>query len=99
MRVMSPYLLFALALLLGQTKLAQAAPINVVDFANPNAVDPSSQWNLGFQFHVNSNISITALGVLDLGLNGFAQPQQVGLWTNGGNVPGAGTLLASTFVS
>jgi hypothetical protein len=43
-------------------------------------------WTLGWQFRVNQDIAITALGVHDLG---WPNDHQVGLWTD------SGTLLAS----
>src|SRR5438094_8281914 len=73
--------------------VTHAAPTDLVNFSSPGSQNTgSSFWNLGFEFHVNSNISVTSLGVFDSRQNGLVQPQQVGLWTSGG------TLLGSTFV-
>lgn len=72
--------------------IAYGTPINLVNFSSPGPENESSVWTLGFQFTVNSPISITALGAFDYAQDGFAQAQQVGLWSNDG------TLLASTFV-
>lgn len=64
-----------------------------VDFTSPGSTSSPSQWSLGYQFIANSGATVTALGTFDLGGDGFAQDQQVGLWNS------SGTLLASTFVS
>lgn len=47
----------------------------------------------GWIFLVNSEITVTSLGVFDAGSNGLAGPHQVGLWDSVGN------LLASTTVT
>ena len=49
-------------------------------------------FTLGWAFTVNSDISVTALGVFDSDQDGLAERHQVGLWNSGG------TLLASTIV-
>jgi hypothetical protein len=64
-----------------------------VDFTGWNAGNSVSFWSLGYQFTANTGVTVTGLGAFDFGQDGFAQPQQVGLWDS------SGTLLASTFVS
>jgi len=81
--------LVALLLLPG---MAMAGTIGV-DFASPGSTNNASVWNLGYSFTANQNVSVIGLGVFDYNLDGFAQDQQVGLWTSGG------VLLASTYVS
>jgi hypothetical protein len=54
----------------------------------------ASDWNLGFEFSANSDVSVTALGDFDFGSAAtFPQSQQVGLWDINGN------LLASAYVT
>src|ERR1035438_5798290 len=66
---------------------------NLVDFSSPGPLFSGSTWSLGFEFQVNSSITLTGLGTFDYGQDGFAQPQQVGLWNS------SGTLIASTYVT
>ncbi|MGO9096779.1 MAG: DUF4082 domain-containing protein [Bryobacteraceae bacterium] len=70
-----------------------ASANNLVDFTAVGNQTDFSNWDLGFEFTVESPIAITALGAFDYNQDGFAQPQQVGLWTE------SGTLLASTYVN
>ncbi|MFT7773814.1 DUF4082 domain-containing protein [Roseateles sp.] len=49
-------------------------------------------FTLGWSFTVNSDITITALGVFDSDQDGLSERHEVGVWSSGG------TLLASTIV-
>jgi len=64
-----------------------------VDFTSWNSSNSQSVWSLGYQFVANTNATVTALGTFDYGQDGFAQPQQVGLWDASAN------LLASVYVT
>jgi hypothetical protein len=79
------------ALALGITAPAQAQL--GVDFSGHGPQVAVSVLSSGYEFKVNNPVTVVALGTFDLTQNGFAQPQQVGLWTL------SGTLLASTYVN
>jgi hypothetical protein len=68
------------------------ASVYGVDFTSVGTQVSVSDWSLGYKFIANNPISVVGLGTFDYGQNGFASPQQVGLWNS------SGTLLASTFV-
>jgi hypothetical protein len=79
--------------LLASIGAANATPELGLDFTGTPTVFGSSEWNLGYAFTANSNITVAALGNMDFGaLTSLSQPQQVGLWDSSGN------LLASAFV-
>lgn len=48
---------------------------------------------VGFQFSTPSQLSVTALGVFDVGGNGLVESHQVGLWTDSGTLLASGTVL------
>ncbi len=65
-----------------------------VDFTTTPSNYGASVWNLGYEFEVVTDVTVTGLGNIDYGaLSNLPQPQQVGLWNS------TGTLLASTFVN
>lgn len=66
---------------------AAAAP--VADFTGGADSSGGSDTTFGWDFTVTSAITIGALGLFDIGANGFASSHDVGLWTD------SGTLLAS----
>lgn len=82
---------WCIALLL-LTGVAFAGDIGV-NFTAPGVQNGSSVWNLGYYFTANTNATVAGLGVFDYNQDGFAQPQQVGLWD-----VGTSALLASTYV-
>jgi hypothetical protein len=92
-------LIMAIFALLGGVRPALAGSMLGVDFANtpPPDLGPSS-FNLGFEFQANTNAVVTALGNVDLTGQGYAQPQQVGLWqvTNFGYQQLASTSVSSS---
>jgi Domain of unknown function (DUF4082)/PEP-CTERM motif len=51
---------------------------------------------IGWQFTVNSPVSVSALGFFDVGLDGLAQSHQVGIWANTGTLLVSGTVSAGT---
>lgn len=70
------------------------ASAQLFDFASRN---DSFDWNgagfmLGYEFNVNSSITVDGLGLFDFQGNGLADRHEVGLWT------AAGGLVASTLV-
>jgi hypothetical protein len=42
--------------------------------------------NIGWQFSVNTSVTVDGLGVFDVDAPGFAERHQVGLWDNSGNL-------------
>ena len=64
-----------------------------VNFSSWSQSNNSSVWSLGYSFYANSNTTVIALGAYDYLNDGFAQPQQVGLWDASQN------LLASVYVT
>jgi hypothetical protein len=88
---MMRYLTASLAILVCCGSYVQADLIGV-DFTNAGPVATVSEHSAGFEFSPTAPMSVTRLGAFDYLLNGFGQPQQVGLWT------ASGVLLASTFV-
>lgn len=62
--------------------------------------DDDGPFTLGFQFLVNSDITVTSLGAFDYLGDGFATAHTVGIWNLSGGAPLAMvTLLASTSAS
>jgi len=83
----------ALAMLLGTASVSSASTI-ALDVTSPTQLFSVGGFNnVGWQFQVNSTITVDGLGLFDVGSNGLAESHQVGLWTN------AGVLLASATVS
>ncbi|HEY1128874.1 MAG TPA: DUF4082 domain-containing protein [Roseateles sp.] len=70
---------------------AMAAPaISISNISGPTL--GNGPFTLGWSFTVNSDITVTALGVFDADQDGLAERHAVGLWSSGG------TLLASTII-
>ena len=60
-----------------------------VDFSSPGSQNGSSVWNLEYTFAANTSAKLIALaGAFDHNQDGFAQDQQVGLWTSAGVLTG-----------
>ena len=49
--------------------------------------DTDGPFTLGFQFRVESDITVTALGAFDYLGDGFVTPHSVGIWTLAGGTP------------
>jgi hypothetical protein len=76
--------------------VATAAPAlagPAIDFTTPTIDFTNGQWSLGFKFQANANVSVTALGFYDDGMNGLTESHDVGIYDDMGN------LLASTTVT
>lgn len=83
--------LFALGL--GSALQAQAAAINLT---TPGQEYGGGQYTLGFEFTVNSNSTITSLGIYDSGADGLGARGQIGLWDTAGNLLTSATVPAGT---
>jgi hypothetical protein len=53
-------------------------------------------FTLGFQFTVNSTITVTALGAFDSGLDGLVESHDVGIWLTGGALQTSATVDSGT---
>jgi hypothetical protein len=82
-------LVIAVALMPAATR---AVPIPGITLIGGSTSDGDGPYTLGWQFTVNSTITVTDLGAYDHLGDGFAQSHSVALWTAGG------ILLASTTV-
>lgn len=84
----------AVVVFLGLGSTAAKADTLGLDFTStPTITESTSFWSLGWEFTVNTNITVTALGDFDNGsVANFSQDQQVGLWDSSGD------LLASAYV-
>jgi hypothetical protein len=56
----------------------------------------SNNSTLGWRFHLNTAVTLKALGVFDTQQDGFIGSHEVGLWTSGGTLLGDGLLNAGT---
>ena len=63
-----------------------------MDFAAPGGLYTDTSYSQGFEFDALQPITVTALGIFDDGMNGFAESHDVGIFSS------SGTLLASTTV-
>jgi hypothetical protein len=87
----------ALASGVGSTVNAQSLGVNYTN-AHAPASSNVSFYNLGFEFRVNVNLTVTGLGDFDYGsLSFLGKTQEVGLWSVVGN-NSIGPLIASAFV-
>jgi hypothetical protein len=74
-----------------------AAPIPAVTFSNLTGESlANGPFTLGWQFTVNQNITVTALGAFDDSQNGLAESHDVGIWDSLGNLVGSTTVAAGT---
>jgi hypothetical protein len=69
-----------------------AAELLGVDFTSAGSLETDSSYSLGYQFIAKSNLTVSGLAAWDQDQDGFAQPQQVGLWD------ARQTLMSSAFV-
>jgi len=90
MKLIATLMLVCAAMLL-VVPVARADSLGV-DFSSPGSQNGSSVWSLGYEFTANNSATVVALGTFDYAQDGFAQAQQVGLWSS------TQVLLASTFV-
>ena len=93
MRIHVKHCFVAIAILCGAATAASAGTIALDVTSDTQVFAPGSFTNIGWQFSVNSAITVDGLGVFDVGGNGLAENHQVGLWDN------SGTLLAQTTVT
>jgi hypothetical protein len=49
--------------------------------------DTDGPFTLGFQFRIESDITVTALGAFDYQGDGFVTPHSIGIWTLAGGAP------------
>jgi hypothetical protein len=92
MKVRSVFLATMFAVCLGSATL-KASSLGVDFIGSPDNFG-DSVWNLGYEFQVNTDVTVTGLGNIDYGsVSSLPQPQQVGLWDS------SGTLLASAYVN
>jgi len=97
---MKPFVYFVLAgLFLTLFIPAAHADTVAVTFTNTTGSLGNDRITMGWEFTVNSAITVTKIGVFDDSLDGFAFSHDVGLWSCG-NSPCAtsGTLLVSSTV-
>jgi hypothetical protein len=91
-------LLLTLAVAAASLSAAKAQQLGV-DFSYPSTNFSNGAWTLGYEFYVNSSVTVTGLAVYDPNGNNFdigtalPQSQEVGLWDSSGN------LLTSTWVN
>jgi hypothetical protein len=80
--------------LIASTAAGSSASTLALDVTSDTQIfAPGVFRNIGWQFSVNTPVTVDGLGVFDVNNPGFAERHQVGLWDNGG------TLLAQTIVS
>ncbi len=85
--------LFSVMLALGVRSTFAGMLITSTVAGNPNTV--AYPGTVGFAFTVGtSNISVTDLGVLDIGANGLTDSHDVGIWTSAGALLGSATVLS-----
>ncbi len=88
------FLLCFAVFLFGITNSANAVPTAAVEWiGSPENVYYNGPYMMGFEFEVNTDLYVVALGAYDYLGDGFANDHQVGIWTN------TGTLLVSTAVT
>src|SRR5262245_4222606 len=86
---MTAFVIFTLAL--GATP----ARAGVINLTTPGLEFSSGLFTLGFEFTVNSTLSVNALGVYDSQANGLATPANVGIWLTSGGAPLASAVVPS----
>ena len=92
MRKTTAWLRIAAAVVAGIALGAGQARAAAINLTSPGIEFDSDFFTLGFEFTVNTPMSLNALGVYDSGKDGLAAPANVGLWLNNG------ALLTSTVV-
>ncbi len=85
-----------LAVLIASASFVYAATLGVTT-SNDNVFMNTGTWTLGYSFMVNSQITVTGLGVFDDNSDGLNVSHDVGLWDSSGNLltwttVGAGTV-------
>jgi hypothetical protein len=75
------------------TGSAAHAASMAIDVVGGTAFIRGTWANFGYSFDVSQPVRMEALGLLDIGADGLAEPHEVGLWDMNGN------LLASTIIN
>jgi hypothetical protein len=82
-------------LLLGPTSQSKA-DIPAFTFTSPTLDMTNGEWSLGYEFSVNSPITVTQLGFYDSGQDGLLQSHDVGIYDTSQNLLVSGTVAAGT---
>ncbi|MCK5103213.1 MAG: PD40 domain-containing protein, partial [Cyclobacteriaceae bacterium] len=79
-----------------QRTQAQLSPIlTSFDITGTNSFT-TADLTLGWEFLVNSNITVTSLGFLDVDSDGLLASHEIGLWDSGGNLLGYVTVTPAS---
>ncbi len=84
-----------LAVLIASSSFLYAGTLGVTTSNDGVAVNTGT-WTLGYSFMVNSQITVTGLGVFDAGSDGLNVSHDVGLWDSNGNLLTWTTVPAGT---
>src|SRR4051794_39719346 len=79
--------------ILSMSAITSQAQNTAITLGNSISGGNAGNYSVGWEFTVNSNITLTQLGYWDQEGNGFVSSHQVGLFSD------AGTLLTSTTVA
>ena len=90
------FLVVSLGLTTGQVPTAEAVPVPAASITVQGASNGTFNTTQGWAFTPTVPISVTGLGLFDLGLDGLGLAHQVGLWDSGGNLLVSATVLAGT---
>ncbi|MBA6412064.1 PEP-CTERM sorting domain-containing protein [Parahaliea sp. F7430] len=75
-----------------------AAPLSAAVIVTPNGgtdtANPSGTYVYGWEFNVNSQITVDHLAIYDSGLDGLAESHDIGIWN-----PAGALLLSATIAS
>ena len=76
----------------------EAQPIPALTSFNITGSNPftSLDYTMGWEFQVNNDISVTALGFFDVGGNGLLTNHRVGIWTSSGTLLGSVTVTPTS---
>lgn len=99
-------ILLSAALATGALNVGSASAAKVVDVQDGALLVRGTWANFGYSFSSPVPIRVEALGLLDVGANGLAEPHEVGLWDNTGalvaqavvntNTPSSPAAMANT---
>lgn len=77
----------AITLLSAVSASAQIVAVQSISYISANEYATTADATYGWKFTVNASpLSVTQLGLMDLGPSGFAEAHRVGLWDNGNNL-------------
>jgi PEP-CTERM motif/Domain of unknown function (DUF4082) len=96
MYILSLALVVSLGLVTGQVPTAEAVPVPAASITVQGGSNGTFDTTQGWAFTPTVPISVTGLGLFDLGLDGLGLAHQVGLWDSGGNLLVSATVLAGT---